>query len=415
MRLLLFTRCLLHSSLFACALLAPVPVRADAEGSGMLDFPDAADGRQVLAVDLHTHSVFSDGRVWPSLRVEEAERDGLSALAITEHLEWQPHAADLPHPDRNRPFDIASARGEKAGVTVINGAEITRGPNIGHMNAIFITDANRLLTGGRPSASTGKEMGDRYGGSDSALVAEALGALREARRQGAFVFLNHPSWVGQSPDGRGRLSGFHLQAIEENLIHGVEVGNGGHYSRDGFAMALAHDLAILGTSDVHGLVAWDYADADDTLIPGGRGARTVTLLLAEGETLADLRAALDARHTVALNDSELFGRRPELTALLGGALSFSIGRQAYSYAGESSVYAVTLYNAAPIPLVVRNRSGRVFADSTATLTLPPRGSVRVEVSGLPDPDEMETLEVEVLNAYTAPELPVKIALRRRQQ
>lgn len=33
-------------------------------------------------IDLHTHSVFSDGQVWPSIRVEEGVRDGLDALAI---------------------------------------------------------------------------------------------------------------------------------------------------------------------------------------------------------------------------------------------------------------------------------------------------------------------------------------------
>ena len=49
-------------------------------------FPDTAD-YQTLAVDLHTHSVFSDGHVWPNIRVAEALQDGLDAIAITEHLE----------------------------------------------------------------------------------------------------------------------------------------------------------------------------------------------------------------------------------------------------------------------------------------------------------------------------------------
>ena len=48
-------------------------------------FPDTKDYKTIVA-DLHTHSVFSDGHVWPNIRVEEALRDGLDALAITEHL-----------------------------------------------------------------------------------------------------------------------------------------------------------------------------------------------------------------------------------------------------------------------------------------------------------------------------------------
>jgi hypothetical protein len=38
------------------------------------------------------------------IRVEEALRDGLDGIAITEHLEWQPHLKDIPHPDRNRAY-----------------------------------------------------------------------------------------------------------------------------------------------------------------------------------------------------------------------------------------------------------------------------------------------------------------------
>ena len=49
-----------------------------------IEFPDTAEF-QTLVVDLHTHSVFSDGHVWPRIRIGEALRDGLDAIAITEH------------------------------------------------------------------------------------------------------------------------------------------------------------------------------------------------------------------------------------------------------------------------------------------------------------------------------------------
>lgn len=45
-----------------------------------------------VSTDLHIHTVFSDGNVWPTLRVEEARREGLDLIAMTEHLEYQPHA-----------------------------------------------------------------------------------------------------------------------------------------------------------------------------------------------------------------------------------------------------------------------------------------------------------------------------------
>ena len=61
----------------------------------------------LLSADLHTHSVFSDGSVWPDIRVKEAIRENIDLLAITEHLEYQPYKEDIPHPDRNRSFILA--------------------------------------------------------------------------------------------------------------------------------------------------------------------------------------------------------------------------------------------------------------------------------------------------------------------
>jgi len=72
-----------------------------------IHFPDVK-GYQTLVLDLHTHSVFSDGHVWPTIRVAEAERDGWMASrsrstlsgSLTfwifriqieiDHLIWQP-------------------------------------------------------------------------------------------------------------------------------------------------------------------------------------------------------------------------------------------------------------------------------------------------------------------------------------
>ena len=66
--------------------------------NGIINFPDTVD-RLTLVADLHTHSIFSDGHVWPNIRVEEALRNGLDVLAITEHLEYQPHIAYIPNKD----------------------------------------------------------------------------------------------------------------------------------------------------------------------------------------------------------------------------------------------------------------------------------------------------------------------------
>ena len=82
-------------------------------------------GYHTLKCDFHMHTVFSDGLVWPTVRVDEAWREGLDAICISDHIEYQPHKADIPT-NHNRPYEIALERAKKAGLLLIRGAEITR-------------------------------------------------------------------------------------------------------------------------------------------------------------------------------------------------------------------------------------------------------------------------------------------------
>ena len=115
--------------------------------------------KNIISTDLHIHTVFSDGVVWPSVRVEEAYREGIELIAITDHLEYQPHKEDIPNLDKNRAFEIAKMFNQEIDkndyidfkvpnekLIVIPGVEITRDtPNPGHINAVFIKDANEIL------------------------------------------------------------------------------------------------------------------------------------------------------------------------------------------------------------------------------------------------------------------------------
>ena len=64
----------------------------------IIEFPDLP-GFKTLVCDLHMHTVFSDGSVWPNIRVMEANKDGLDVIATTEHIEYQSWISDIPHPD----------------------------------------------------------------------------------------------------------------------------------------------------------------------------------------------------------------------------------------------------------------------------------------------------------------------------
>ena len=75
-----------------------------------VNFPDI-EGYTTLKCDFHMHTAFSDGHVWPNVRVWEAWRTGLDAIAITDHLEYLPRADDLGR-NRNRPHEIALPEAE---------------------------------------------------------------------------------------------------------------------------------------------------------------------------------------------------------------------------------------------------------------------------------------------------------------
>lgn len=339
------------------------------------DFPALADGRQIAVVDLHTHSVFSDGHVWPTVRTWEAEKDGLDALAITEHLEYQPHADDIPHPDRNRAYNLAvesAARMPEAGLLVIPGAEITRRLPPGHVNAVFITDANALLT---------------IDAREEDALENAREALEEAKAQDAFVFWNHPAWPRDAPDGILKVPAAQQALIDDGLIQGIEVANGHYFSEETLQYALDNDLVMLGTSDIHGLIDYDYD------IEGGEH-RTVTLVLTEGRSPEALKSALVSGKTVALYHNQFVGREAEVGPVLSAILTGEAGEMPRN----STVLQVTLRNSSSVPLLLRNLGPRRFSNASDIVTVPAQGEIIVNLNDAGALDPI-VLDFEVLNSF----------------
>lgn len=366
-------RTILGVAMATLALIPPATAHDGPHDPRRMDFPPAVSGGRILAVDLHTHSVFSDGHVWPSIRVEEAQRDGLAALAVTEHIEYQPHAADIPHPDRNRAHQLAS-EAAKDTLLVVAGAEITRSMPPGHVNAVFITDANALRRD------------------------DAEAAIRTANDQGGFVFWNHPYWHSQQPDGVARLLPLHQRLIGQKQLHGIEVANGADYSESAFRIALDNNLAIIGTSDIHGLIDWDFD------VP--RGHRTVTLVLASAQTAPAIREALKANRTVAWYRDSLIGRPAMVEEVVRSSLTLEAGQTVE----KSKVLAVKLKNASPVRYTLRLRSAQAFYDAADIITVPPNGELAVQLTGGVTRESL-TLEVEVLNSLVAPRQTLSLTLK----
>jgi hypothetical protein len=122
------------------ALAAMCLMSAQAQRRNEIQVPNL-NGYTTLKCDFHMHSVFSDGLVWPTVRVDEAYREGLDAISLTEHIEYRPHKKDIIA-DHNRSYELSQKQAKKLGILLIRGSEITRSMPPGHFNAIFLNDSN---------------------------------------------------------------------------------------------------------------------------------------------------------------------------------------------------------------------------------------------------------------------------------
>ena len=359
-------------------------------------FPDI-DGYKTLLTDFHQHTVFSDGSVWPTIRVEEAIKDGLDAISLTEHLEYQPYSKDIPNPDRNRAYNIAKSFAENKNksldrkLIVINGQEITRSMPPGHINAIFLNDANKLL---HPK--------------------DSLKGILAANKQDAFVFWNHPAWPAQRSDGIAKLDEFHKYLIEKKLLHGIEVVNELYYSEEALRLALENDLTIMGTSDIHGLVDWLFKVPDDNESSNGilPGHRPVTIIFSKDKSEDGIKDALFAGKTAVFYNELLIGKEENLKPLVEKCLvinNINDLELGYSEDGKSTIKKVEIKNVSDAPFILKNLNSFTFETNSDIINIMPNSihSISVKTKGEP----LNELKFEVLNGIIAPKKYLNISLQ----
>jgi hypothetical protein len=221
------------------------------------------------------HTVFSDGQVWPTVRIEEAWREGLDAIAITDHIEYKAHKGDV-RPDNNRSHEIARAAADEKGLILIRGAEITRDMPPGHFNAIFLKDIKPLDTN------------------------DWKDAMKNAVDQGAFITWNHPGWEGQQPDGVPRWYPQHDEILEKGWMQGIEVVNENEYYPLVYKWAKEKNLTIMGNSDVHGPTCMSFDSCKGE-------HRPMTLVFAKECTPDSIKEAMLAHRTAVYYKNSIIG------------------------------------------------------------------------------------------------------------
>ena len=235
-----------------------------------------------MKCDFHTHTIFSDGEIKPENRVWEAAVRGLDVIAITDHIEYRPNG--YIKADHNASYKLAKTVEKSANVIVIPGAEITRSKPLGHLNALFVKDANALD------------------------VDDPLVAIDNALKQGAFIMWNHPGW----PNDSSTIYPVHKELIKKKKIHGVEIVNGFEYYPKSFNFCHDYKLAYMGNTDIHGVYKLTYR-TDKQVGP-------MTIVFAENRTEEGVKEALFARRTVVKFADMLVGSEENLLRMVKACL-----------------------------------------------------------------------------------------------
>jgi len=255
-------------------------------------FPDIL-GYRTLKCDFHSHTVFSDGEVWPTFRIREAWLTGLDVIAITDHLESQARE-EYVKGDRNTSFKLAEDTAARLGITLIHGGEITRSMPPGHMNALFVNDCNTLVQ-------------PRW-----------LDAVLETKKQGGIIIWNHPGWESQQPDRIARWYAQHDTLLQTGVFAGIEIVNGYDYYPEAHKWCVDKKLAIFGDSDIHNSIY-------EQQYTGKLSHRPMTLVFASDRSPDAIRQAiLDRRTCVYFNDT-VFGEERFLRAIFDSSIVYEKG------------------------------------------------------------------------------------------
>lgn len=297
-------------------------------GSGqrkIINLPDIP-GYKTLKCDFHMHTVFSDGSVWPTVRVDEAQRDGLDAIAITDHLEYTPKKDFIPT-DFDAAWKICETYARERNLLLVHGTEITRKMPPGHFNALFINDASLIAR-------------DSVWDSFAAAI-----------KQGAFLQWNHPGWKSQQPDGIPRMYDIHKKLIANGWLHGIEFFNDNEYYPLVFRFINDYNLTLTGNSDVHGSISETY---------NKEGHRPITLVFAKERSIDALKEAMFAGRTMVYFDETLVAKPDLAKAFFDNCIS--VGKPYYE--NEKNI-CIEITNKSDVPFYLIN--GKTNAPASITL------------------------------------------------
>ena len=221
-------------------------------------------------------------------------------------------------------------------------------------------------------------------------------ALNEAHKQGGFIFWNHPMW--SAADGIAKLSPQHKEFIKNGTLHGIEVVNENTFSEEALAIALEDDLTIIGTSDVHNLIDWDY-------LPHRGNHRPVTLIFSEKKTQLAIKQALMNGQTAVWYKNLLIGKKQNIQPLLEAILTLEEAK----YEKNSEILTINISNNSDAKIQMVNLSDYSFMSYHDVIEIAAHSDINLRVKTTEKKTSI-SFKFKILNALVAPKTYPTIVL-----
>jgi predicted metal-dependent phosphoesterase TrpH len=311
----------------------------------VISIPDI-DGYKTFKCDFHTHTVYADAHVSPEGRVQEDWYDGLDVMAMTEHVGV--HKTGIDMPDRNVPIVKAKAEGAKFGMIVIPGVEITRAKPFGHMNFLFVKDANVFSEDRYLTDKDGEYLTDELGrkiNNDETLQDDIAAALE----QDCFIQWNHPGW----PDRKCDMYDIHKDMLAKGQIHAVEICNHQEWYPKVLDWFDEYHIPMTANTDQHSPIDYNY----------GHVIRPMTLVFAKEYTMESIREAMFAGRMVAFWDQTLAGDATWLEQLVHHSLQVRVidaAKGRIEVTNISDIRFETMYGSHMNPVILYPRSAIIM-------------------------------------------------------
>lgn len=321
------------------------------------------EGYTLLKCDFHVHTIFSDGIVWPSLRIQEAWEEGLDVIALTDHVEGQPSRNGIEK-NLNLAYENAKNEARKNDIILIKGAEISRIMPPGHLNVLFVKDINALRK---------KDVTD---------------VLEEAKRQGAFIFWNHPGWNVD----KIQWYDLHEKLYQKGLIDGIEVFNEFEWYPQALKWGNEKGLTLFANTDVHDVIERLY---DKNIVRH----RPMTLVMVKERTEEAVKDALENRRTLLFFYDTLMGKKEYLESFFKEAVQM----EKTDYSTPTTI-CWQINNLADVPFTLKKQSGNKAYPEM--ISIPACSSIRFEIPK----SEVGNVHYQIANLIYAPNQTLEVTL-----